>query len=97
MIPPFVFLLAVLATMRLTRLVTTDSITMPIRVQIVAKFGETHWMSRLLSCSWCIGFWIGAAVVSTTWFWHNTYELLTVAIFAASQIVGLMAQLDKGH
>jgi len=92
----FSLVLAAMASMRLTRLATTDSITEQARVWIVAKANK-DWVETLLTCPWCIGFWISGIVTSVTWFWHNQFWLLGLTILTVSQLVGLFSRLDKGY
>jgi len=93
MISVFSFALAVLASARLTRLATKDSITEPLRVRIVAKANK-EWVETLFSCPWCIGFWISAIVIGITWYYHPGWLMCTEAIFAGSFLVGLLSRGD---
>lgn len=58
------FVVLVLATARLTRLVTKDDLTLPIRLWVDRRFGENSFASRLIWCHWCVAVWIsiGASV-----------------------------------
>lgn len=94
MINLFVFLVAALACLRLTRLVTTDVITEPIRVRIVAKTGIDGWIHTLITCAWCCGWWISAAVGTGVWFYQGPWLMIPLIVFALSEIVGLVSQLD---
>jgi hypothetical protein len=88
--------LYVLAVARITRLINADEITDPVRVAIGRRYGfESRWF-YLVSCAWCVSFWIGLA----------TAPLLTHALglpiwwapllaLAASQLTGLGSQLDN--
>jgi hypothetical protein len=89
-------LLAVLASARLTRLVTTDSITESLRVRIVAKTGWDGFVHKLIECPFCCGFWISSAVVVSIWLYPRAPLLIPLACFAVSEGVGLIAKnLDK--
>lgn len=73
---PTDFAVDALAAYRLTRLVTTDTITAPLRERarwwsttgspaVQPLPGETSprpWVEELLGCSWCIGVWAAFAV-----------------------------------
>jgi len=49
-----------MATARLTRLITQDTITEPLR----DRAGEVHPLVReLVGCNWCAGIWAAAAVL----------------------------------
>jgi hypothetical protein len=57
------------ATARLTRLVTEDTITGPMRAAIMrrSKNGPDGWAYLWVSCPWCVGLWIAAAVTLAAW------------------------------
>ncbi len=50
------------ATARLTRLVTEDTITAPIRTAIMGKWGPRSKAYAWIGCPWCVGLWIAYAV-----------------------------------
>lgn len=88
---PFYLVLLALAAARVTRLFTHDVITDELRLQ------ATRWQftDDLLSCPWCIGFWISAAAVLS--FLHLSDHLafqFVVLTFAVSQVVGLVHSFD---
>ena len=72
---PFEWLLAAAATARLTRLVTLDDVPplpaarrwLAQRLDVAAAYDRgdppSSWWT-LVTCAWCISFWIGAAVVA---------------------------------
>ena len=71
--------LAALTTARLTRLVTTDRITLGPRRwllrRLIARYGEDSLPPYLLVCDWCVSIWAGGAVAAawltlgdTLWF-----------------------------
>ena len=47
---------------RLTRLVIVDEIAEPVVVRLAAS---SRWLESLLSCPFCIGFWLSAAVLGS--------------------------------
>ncbi len=53
-----VFVVLVLATARLTRLVTKDDLTTPVRLAIDRRLGENSFLSRLIWCPWCVAVWL---------------------------------------
>lgn len=65
-----------LATYRLARAVAIDDITEGVRSWF---YRRTQWGYRLVSCAYCIGFWIAAAV-TLAWVlatdWPGTVEWL---------------------
>lgn len=93
-----VLLLMIGATARLTHLVTTDLVSEPFR-RWVENFELDHWgpeglsLSTLLSCPWCIGFWISCAVGALTW-WLGDYGWLQFiwAALSCSYVVGYVEE-----
>ena len=90
-------ILATFAAMRVTRLVTTDAITMPARAFIVGKLGDHHKISTLVQCNWCSGFWVSLVMVPPAMIWPHLPLLICYAVLAASQVVGLASRLDGGN
>ena len=84
MIP--VLVVDALAAYRLTRLVTEDRITAPLRDRVPAG-----WASELVGCSWCVGVWAAAGVVAARRLapraWTPVAEVLAVAA-----VVGITAE-----
>lgn len=64
------FVVMVLATARLTRIVIADVITSGLRTRIFARFppasskhGPAHPLGQLIDCAWCTGWWVAGGVV----------------------------------
>lgn len=51
--------------MRITRLITLDTITQPIRDRLTGLLGA------LAECPWCSGFWVSVAVGASWWAWAD--------------------------
>jgi hypothetical protein len=103
--------LAVLATVRLTRLVVADSLPplpafrrwLARRLEVVNDRGEPRvpepslW--TLVTCPWCISFWIGLVVLGSAALWGHTgaWRLIAGAL-SLSLIAGtyeaLMARIE---
>lgn len=58
------FVVLVLATARLTRLMTKDDLTISWRLGIDKVFGQNSWLSKLIWCHWCVGVWISLGTSS---------------------------------
>lgn len=58
------FIVLVLATARLTRLVSRDDLTAPMRLAIDRKLGQNSFLSRLVWCHWCVAVWISLGTSS---------------------------------
>lgn len=72
-------ILAALATARITRMVTSDRITLAPRKwllrRLVNRFGEDHLLPYMVVCDWCVSVYIAGGVTgawvlagSTLWF-----------------------------
>ena len=68
-------------TARLTRLVTVDDILEPVRVGILYRVPArvTSATASLLSCPFCIGFWLSLAVLASWVAWGSTWGWMFVA------------------
>lgn len=88
---PLYLILLALAAARVTRLFTHDTITDEVRLQ------ATRWQftDDLLSCPWCIGFWVSAAGVLAFLWWRNEPIFqFAVVVFAISEVIGLIHSFD---
>lgn len=101
--------LGALASYRITRLVTTDKIAEPFTERIrwfferrwEAKHPEAvpgdEWNSKLaflLSCPWCLGFWVsGVVTVILSVAYGLNYPILTW--LAMSTVVGFLGRIDS--
>ena len=86
---------------RLTRLVVADTILAPLRSRFanwshgfdkaVKKTRQPHrlwpWVYELVTCYWCIGFWISLAAAVVWRHWPDGTELALLP-FAISAVVG---------
>lgn len=60
-------------TVRLTRLITEDTITGPLRAWVMRRAGGPEaWPYLWIRCPWCVGLWLAFAVTVAVW----TGELL---------------------
>lgn len=58
-------------TARLTRLITADTITGPLRASMMRFGGPDGWAYTWITCPWCAGLWIAFAVTITVWLAEN--------------------------
>ena len=85
-----ILLLAVLATARLTRLVTEDKITERPR-RYLAK-GAPGVLSYFIHCPWCVSIYTGSAVAVSWWLWGGAaWHTASMLALAASHITGELA------
>lgn len=64
MLPLLLATLGAFATARLTRLVTADRLTLPVRRAMLARVPEGGSLEYLLSCSWCTSMWVALPVAA---------------------------------
>lgn len=91
------FIVDVLAGHRLTRLVTEDVITAPLRQKIFAKHPPTEesW-SYALTCPWCASVWIGLGIAVLRRCAPTLWEPLAEAL-ATSSVVGLITERQAAN
>jgi len=82
---------AALATARITRLITTDTITEPIRVSAVRRLGVDSKIAYVIVCDWCSSMYVGAGVAASWWVWGDTKIWLASALaLSASYAAGFL-------
>lgn len=92
---PVALIILALAVYRLTRLVTTDTITFPIRNKIWNRFPpETSRFGYLFTCDWCTSIWVSSLVVISYTIIPTATTLLALipALSAVASIIA--ARLD---
>lgn len=95
-------LLTLLAVARVTRLVTTDRITVRPRDAFVrwaaarSKAEDGGLLAYMAFCPWCVSVYTGAAGGAAWWAWGDS-RIFTAAVaaLAASHIAGLLAGLES--
>lgn len=93
-----IVVLAVLAVARLSRIITTDRIGLPIRRWVVSRWGETSLPAYFVHCPWCVSIWIATAVMPAallpilipTQPWYMTVIVTLLSIPAASHLAGML-------
>ena len=87
------FIVAVLATYRLTRLVTADKITEPIRGWVVDR---SEWFGYLVTCDWCLSIWVAPLPALGIVLWGDVTPVrLVLAALALSGATGLFSLLER--
>lgn len=91
------FLLALGATARLTRLINSDMITGRLRVAVYERFGEDSHAGVLVRCPWCASPYVAAAVLAAGWLSHEApWWTYAAAIASISYVVAIAsAWLDE--
>jgi hypothetical protein len=89
-ISPMLFLVLVLATYRLTRILTTDVIFEGLREKIWKKFPPSTKFGYLFTCNWCMSIW--AAIILIVLFLTVPLIAYVVSlVLSISAIVGVVA------
>lgn len=77
------FVVLVLAAYRITRLIAVDDLTAPLRDRVHG------WLGELVTCPFCVGVWVSAAVVlfaaNTVVPLHWEWVVLVTAAVAGGQ------------
>ena len=90
------FLLAALATARITRLITTDRITQAPRNWVLRRLNAESLWAYLMVCDWCTSVYVGAGVAAAGaalgwWSW----TLAVPAALAFSYSAGYLASKES--
>lgn len=97
--------LAVLATARLTRLITTDVLFEGTRARLVQLVigheGDAKlWRGKvgyLVVCDWCASMYVGAAVFGAWWTWGETmWFIWATGALTASYVTGALSARNGG-
>lgn len=88
-----IWILAALTCYRLTRLITADEITRPIRE---AAFNQSRFLGYLVSCDWCLSIWIAPFIATPLVVWPDNRLIFTVLLgLALSAVTGLLSVIEN--
>ena len=98
---PVMLILIAVATARLTRLVTTDVLTAPLRDPLVRWLAQrgaiAERLAYLVVCDWCASVYMGAAVTGAWWAWGETiWYTAALTALTASYVTGFLASKTEG-
>lgn len=99
MIGPVSLILLLLATARVTRLLSEDKITERPRLWLTRKLEGHSQLQYLIHCPWCLSMYVGAAAAGTWALWGGTmwYTIVTAAL-SASYVTGFLTNVaDRGE
>lgn len=86
-------IVAALATYRLTRLVTADQITQPLRGWVVDR---SNWFGYLITCDWCLSIWVAPLpVVAMLVFGEVLAVQIVLVSLALSALTGLLSLVER--
>lgn len=84
-------LIGILAAYRITRLIIEDEVLDAPRNAVFERIKPNGYLYTLLTCYWCLGFWVSILVVGLIWLFP-TVAPWVLAPFALSAAVGLIDQ-----
>lgn len=84
-----VLILAVLATARLTRLVTEDKLLEPFRFWLARRWPADSKRLYLFHCPWCFGMWVALVVAPVVWFAADLSVRLGVTAWVGVPLLAL--------
>jgi hypothetical protein len=87
-------LLGLLATARLTRLVTADRISRPFRAAIVRRYGPSSAVGYLVHCRWCVSLYIAGPVAAAVLWLAPAYR---GNWWAPTLLTGVLLALGFSH
>lgn len=86
-------IVAALATYRLTRLVTADKITQPLRGWIVDR---SEWFGYLTTCDWCLSVWVAPVPSVAVLVWGDVLAVqIGLVALALSALTGLLSLVER--
>lgn len=86
----FTYILLVLASYRVTRLITTDTILEFIREKIWKRYPPSTMLGYLITCNWCTGFWVSLAFVVAQILVPDVTFVVSL-VLSTSALVGIIA------
>ena len=89
------FVILALAVFRLYRLIAEDDILDGPRDRLLDKFAEERLekLDKLITCPWCLGFWLGV-IVWGFWLLSPDWTVGLALPWALSAAVAFVAKLD---
>lgn len=89
-----IFLLALGATARITRLITSDYIARHARAWVIRRLGPDHDLAYLVTCPWCLSVWLAGGVMALAWFYgSHAGFIIPAAALTASYLIGIAASI----
>lgn len=95
------FALYALAAARITGLIVADAITAGPRNALLAWLDPADgslgaFIGTLITCPWCAGMWVCAAVAPLAYYFgEHPAVLLPALVLAGSQVVGMTSEMGR--
>lgn len=92
------YLLAALATYRLTRFITADALFEPVRERLEGLCEDRGWHrgTYLLNCDWCLSIWLAPIPAVAVTFWpDNRAVIVTLLVLTFSAVTGLASVWER--
>ncbi|ADD81114.1 gp09 [Rhodococcus phage ReqiPine5] len=88
----FLVLLGSFATYRITRVLTYDDISVPLRLAILRRVKPSNPIATFIQCPWCVSIWIGAFVaLYLTLAFDLSWWLFLPMLLVFSAVTGFIA------
>lgn len=85
-------LITIGAIIRVTRLVTADYITAPIRERLSARWGQDSQRAYLINCDYCASVYVAAIISTISVYWgDNRIVIIALIALTASYATGFIA------
>lgn len=80
------------AVVRLTRLLTADKISEPIRDRVDRRYGEDSMRAYFVTCDYCVSMYLSPIVATVAVLWGDN-RVIVIALIAltASYVTGFLA------
>lgn len=92
---PLSLALAVGATARVTRAITTDVVLARFRLWVERQRGQHSLAAYFVRCSWCVSAWVGAAVAPLAYgFGDEPVFVVPALALTLSYLTGLLAERE---
>jgi hypothetical protein len=84
-----------LAVARISRLITDDKILEAPRNAVLARTADESLAAYLITCRWCVSFWVAAPAAAVWYFWPlQPWFLVPTMALAFSHVTGLLTGLE---
>lgn len=85
-----------LAVTRVIRMVRLDTIFTPLRIAVMTQSGADGWWTKLLTCSFCVGFWASLSITPYLLWPHNPCLLGAYTVLAVAEVAPRILHWDFG-